>query len=192
MKARRKLFKKYFKKSTGKVNHEVLDLINQDYNNAILRAKQFLQIEEDNLGGPITISVPDSYLLNDRVKVKNVVLEDKTNKIVYDQTLLSVLLFGEDKLNYYQANLDHRSGFVDFDVAGQIPYKHIVHIQQSFSYDNPSNPKIQHFEVEINLADGSVIPFRLRNKYLTLEDSSESLLTQQEADLVKTLNSVLS
>lgn len=192
MKTRLKLFKKYFKKNVGSVNQDVLTHIKNDYEQAVTKAKAFLQIENETVGGPITISVPDAYFGNKKVNFKNVLFEDKTNQVIYDQSLLTAIFFGEQHLYYYQSNIDHRVGLIDYDVAGQIPYDKIVHIQQLLSYDNPNNPTLQQLDIELNLVDGSVIPLRLRNKFLKFEDDSKELvLTEKESALLKALKQAI-
>ena len=184
---RSKLFKKYFKKNSGKVNQEVIDLINQDFSNAVFKAKQVLLIDDSEVGGPITISVPDS-VDGRNVKFKNVLFEDETNQIVYDQTLLTVLFFDKKHLNYYQSNIDHVSGEIKYDVSGSILFKNIIHVQHLFSYDNPSNPKVERLDVELNLIDGTIIPLRIRNRFITpKQKDAQQVLSDKEIKVLEAI-----
>ncbi|MFP4177504.1 MAG: hypothetical protein ACLFTZ_01940 [Acholeplasmataceae bacterium] len=182
MKNRAHAMKKFFKSYTGKEKSSIEHLIQADYDQIIERAEQLSSIDKSDYpsNAPIMIKVPDAFTKKDRVSYRLVHKEDKSTVLLYDQALVTTLFFGETSLFYHQCNVDHRSGSIAFDIAGEFNYNDVVHMETTLSLDQPENPKYLMLDLELSLIDGSVIPFHLRNHRLHESYELPSLLTDQE------------
>ncbi|BCR35829.1 hypothetical protein [Mariniplasma anaerobium] len=189
LKDRPKWTKKYFSKFSGKEKGVFQKYVDQDYKNAILRAEKLSSIDKKAYKKPILIMIPDAFNKSSKVQYRLDKKEDGTVTQIYDQSLLTALFFGESTLFYYQANIDHRSGQIACDIAGEFNYFDVVHMETKLKYDNPDKPKYLALELEVGLSDGRMIPFHLRNHRLHTDYKLPEMLTkteQQILDLFKT------
>lgn len=189
LKDRPKWTKKYFTKFSGKEKGLFQKYVDQDYKNAILRAEKLSSIDSNAYRKPILIMIPDAFNKSSKVRYRLDKKADGSVTQIYDQSLLTALFFGETTLFYYQANIDHRSGQIAFDIAGEFNYFDVVHMETQLKYDNPEKPKYLALELEIGLSDGRIIPFHLRNHRLHNDYQLPDMLTkteQQILDLFKT------
>ena len=88
--------------------------------------------------------------------------DESVAELVYDQALITILMFGEHSLFYYQANADYRYGLVTNDVVSEVNYLDIMSYQTSFEYDDLQDPLFEIVDLELFLYDGGVVPFNLR------------------------------
>lgn len=181
-KNRAHLMKKFFNKYTGKEKDSIEHLIQADYDQIIERAEQLSSIDKNDYpsNAPIMIKVPDSFTKKDRVSYRLVQKEDKSTVLLYDQALVTTLFFGETSLFYHQCNVDHRTGNIAFDIAGEFNYFDVVHMETALKFDHSENPKYLMLDLELTLIDGTLIPFHLRNHRLYDSYRLPSLLTDQE------------
>ncbi|MDI6453719.1 hypothetical protein [Peloplasma aerotolerans] len=180
IKDRQKWTSKYFKKFSGRASDSYDEMLHLDYDRAIERAKQLSSIMESEFDSPIVITVPDAFDKNGRVTYRLDKKEDGTSSLLYDQALVTILFFGDDSLFYYQANIDHRNGHIAFDIAGEFNYFDVVHMETALKYDNADNPKYITLDLEVGLADGTIVPFHLRNHRIHDGYDLPTLLTASE------------
>lgn len=191
-KKRVKLFKKYFKKRRGKANLDVHNLIESDYDHLLERTKKMLSLtEEDKLTGPIVIKLPSTFYEGEKMKFRLDKFEDGTQQMIYDQSLITTLLFGEKTLYYHQASIDHRTGYVGADVAGQVDYFDIVNLQVNFDIDQDASPNVSELFVVLGLSDASSLTMKLRHRFLVDGNFHEELLTEGEEKVIQTLRKIV-
>jgi hypothetical protein len=183
-KIRPKWTKKYFTKFSGKEKGLFQKYVDQDYKNAISRAEKLSSIDNKAYGKPILIVIPDAFNKSSKVRYRLDKKPDGGVTQIYDQALLTALFFGENTLFYYQANIDHRSGHIAFDTAGEFNYFDVVHMETQLKYDNPEKPKYLALELEVGLSDGRMIPFHLRNHRLHDEYQLPDVLTKTEQQIL--------
>lgn len=183
-KNRPKWTKKYFSKFSGKAKTGFYDFVQQDYKNAMLRAEKLSSINQELYGKPIIITIPDSFNNTSKVQSRLDNKPDGSITQVFDQSLITVLFFGESTLYYYQANIDHRNGVIAFDIAGEFNYFDVVHMETQIGYDHVDKPKYITLDFEVGLSDGRVIPFHLRNHRLHPDYKIPELLTKTEQQIL--------
>ncbi|PKK98263.1 MAG: hypothetical protein CVV57_08335 [Tenericutes bacterium HGW-Tenericutes-2] len=188
-KNRSKYTSKYFKKFSGRAEDSYEDMLHEDYKHVINRAHQLSSIKESDYESLIVITVPDAFDHKGKVSYRLDKKPDGTYTLLYDQALVTVLFFGLDSLFYHQANVDHRNGHIAFDVAGEFNYFDVVHMETSIKYDNNDHPKYIMLDLEIGLADGTIVPFHLRNHHIHSEYELNTLLTETESKILEILKS---
>lgn len=184
---RSKLTAKYFKKFSGRSLDTYDEMVKADYENAIERAHQLSNIQKYDYSAPILITVPDAFKHGERVNYRLDQKKDGTYTMMYDQALLYVLFFGKSSLFYYKANVDHRTGNIASDVAGEFSYADVIHVETELKYDNIDRPKYITLDLEIGLIDSTMIAFHLRNHRLLQDYNLPGLLTEQEKQILSIL-----
>jgi len=187
--SRSKVTQKFFKKFSGRSMDTYDQMVRADYDLAIERAHQLSSIQKYDYSAPVLITVPDSYGPTDKVSYRLSEREDGSFTMMYDQALVYVLFFGKDSLFYYRANVDHRYGKIGADVAGEFKYKDVVHMETELKYDNVTHPKYLTLELEIGLADSTIVTFHLRNHRIHQDYELSALLTEQEQKILNILKS---
>ncbi len=181
---RSKVTAKYFKKFSGRSLDSYDEMVKADYAKAIERAHLLSHIQKYDYSAPILITVPDAFMHGSRVNYRLDKKPDGTFTMMYDQALVYVLFFGKNSLFYYQANIDHRSGNIASDIAGEFNYADVVHIETELKYDNIDKPKYITLDLEIGLKDSTIIPFHLRNHRMIEDYSLPQLLTEHEKQIL--------
>ena len=187
VKNRAKYTSKYFKKFSGRAHQSYDQMLKQDYDNIIKRALELSSISEIDYESYMMITVPDSFDQQSTVNYRLDKKEDGTYTLLYDQALVTVLFFGNDVLYYHQANVDHRNGHIAYDVSGEFNYFDVVHMETALKYDRPIRPKYLMLDLEVGLADGTVVPFHLRNHHMHEEYDLDGVLTKEEKKFLDTL-----
>ena len=187
VKNRAKYTSKYFKKFSGRAHQSYDQMLKQDYDNIIKRALELSSISEIDYESYMMITVPDSFDQQSTVNYRLDKKEDGSYTLLYDQALVTVLFFGNDVLYYHQANVDHRNGHIAYDVSGEFNYFDVVHMETALKYDRPIRPKYLTLDLEVGLADGTVVPFHLRNHHMHEEYDLDGVLTKEEKKFLDTL-----
>lgn len=187
IKNRAKYTSKYFAKFSGRSHQSYDQMLKDDYDHIIKRALELSSINETDFNSYMMITVPDSFDQQSTVNYRLDKKEDGTYTLLYDQALVTVLFFGDDVLYYHQANVDHRNGHIANDVSGEFSYFDVVHMETELKYDRPIKPKYIMLDLEVGLADGTVVPFHLRNHRLHEEYHLDGVLTNEEKRLLDTL-----
>lgn len=187
VKNRAKYTSKYFKKFSGRAHQSYDQMLKQDYDNIIKRALELSSISEIDYESYMMITVPDSFDQQSTVNYRLDKKEDGSYTLLYDQALVTVLFFGDDVLYYHQANVDHRNGHIAYDVSGEFNYFDVVHMETALKYDRPIRPKYLTLDLEVGLADGTVVPFHLRNHHMHEEYDLDGVLTKEEKKFLDTL-----
>jgi len=185
MKKIRKIVNKHFKKSTGKLNKEVTNVINNDIEDALKRAD--LLLADNKVSEPIIIKTADTTHENVRFRLTK--RERHEFDVEFDHTLLTVLYFGANDLTYYQTSINHVTGHVFEDVLGVVKYKDIVNNEFMITndYDEKLDTTISKLNVLLSLKDGDTINLTLRNHHEYNEDKYPNLLTTDEKYVIDTL-----
>ncbi|MFA5481879.1 MAG: hypothetical protein WC278_00720 [Bacilli bacterium] len=189
-KQRSRWTKKFFKKRINKVSRQYAELINEDYKKVIKRAETLLRIEKIDypFEAPIMITLPDSFSKDVKVRFTYGESEDKKMNLYYDQSLVTSLFFGEQSLFFHRCNVDHTTGNIGYDVAGELNYADIVYAQTTFRYDTQNKLHQYQLVVELSLLDGTIVPLYLRNH--TIHDNYgglDTVLTEQEEYILDTI-----
>lgn len=189
IKNRSKWTQKYFKKFSGREKDSFIKFMQDDYNQAILRAERLLSINRNAYQKPIIITIPDAYSEHDTVHYRLDQKPDGTYTQIYDQALITMLFFGKETLFYYQANIDHRNGHIAYDISGEFNYFDVVQMETQIKYDHPNKPKYIMLDLEVGLSNGKNVQFHLRNHRMHDQYDLPEILTpteQQILDLFKT------
>ncbi len=186
MKERLKWFRKFFKDNTGDVDPQFIQYQEDAHKLAFARAFELLCITEEDIKeqSPIVLLAPEQLDAKNQVRFKIVATDDETTELIYDQSLINILMFGEGSLYYYQANIDYRFGLVTNDFVGELNYLDIMNVETSFEYDDLEDPLFEIVEVSLWLYDGSVIPFTLR--FRLFNGVMEDLILSEQEKLVLT------
>lgn len=193
MTERIKWFKQYFKKGEGEADprFETYQMVLHD--RALNRACQMLGIDQEEVeqvARPIILLQPDQFDLGEEIRYKLVTKEDGTTEVIYDQALITIILFGEHTLMYYQANINYAYDLIVDDIAGEVNYFDIVNIETSFQYDSLEDIEFEILDLDIWLTDGSLIPLRLRHRLFT-KLQKDILLTDEEQMIIRHLKEVI-
>ncbi len=187
MKSRVKFTKRFFGKIKSKAKGQIDVLVENDYLEATKRAKLLLGISEKDYHQQILITVPDSFSNKDDVKFHLEVKKEDGNKLYFDQAYVTILFYGLKSLFIYQANIDHRNGFIAHDRAEEFNYSDIVSIETSLKYDNDRKPKYSVLNVALTLANHASFMLHLRNQRITNQGSGQPLLSEKEQHILQML-----
>jgi hypothetical protein len=80
---------------------------------------------------------------------------------------------------YYQANIDHRTGLIAGDIAGEIALDTVTNVETIFSSDDKDTHK-SYLDLELSTADGNTYSFRLRNQYVENPSTHKVFLNENE------------
>jgi hypothetical protein len=126
-KNRQKFMHDYFsKKMDGAIDFD--HLIQKDYDQALIRAKHVLGLSDQDVNeySPIIVSLPEIFYPGSKLKIK---MGKKNDHLRYNQSRVSILLFGEKQLYYYTALVDHIQSAISDDYTVEIPYQAIVSVE---------------------------------------------------------------
>lgn len=126
-KNRQKFMHDYFsKKMDGAEDFD--HLIQKDYDNALIRAKSVLGLndQEVNHYSPIVVTLPEIFYPGSKLLIK---MGKKNDHLRYNQSRITVLLFGEKQLYYYTALIDHIQSAISDDYTVEIPYQALVSVE---------------------------------------------------------------
>lgn len=160
-KNRKKFMQSYFSKKMD--GAETFDrLVQKDYDQAIQRAKGVLGLEdkEVNQYSPLVVSLPEIFYPGSKLRIK---MGKKNDNLRYNQSRISVLLFGEKQFFYYSVLINHEEGFYSDDYAVEIPYQALVSVEtKSFRlFDKKS---FHHFiDYQLFLVNDHGITIRLKD-----------------------------
>ncbi|MGI6782114.1 MAG: hypothetical protein ACOX56_04760 [Acholeplasmataceae bacterium] len=184
MKERLNWFNKYFQKGTGKFDPQFVAYRDEAHDLAFKRAFELLSITEADVKeeSAIVLMTPEQLDVKSKVRFKVALFDDDEAELLYDQALITILMFGEESLFYYQANADYRYGLVTNDLVGELNYLDIMNIETTFEYDDLHNPLFEIVNVELWLYDGTILPLTLR--YRLFNGVIEELVLSPKEKLV--------
>lgn len=186
-KNRVKFTNKFFGRLKGKAKGQIDVLIKKDYFDAEQRAKMLLGITEKDYHQQILITVPDSFTNKDDVKYHLEVTKDGPNKLYFDQAYVTILFYGTDALFIYQANIDHRSGYIGHDRAQEFKYEDVITVETVIKYDDDTHPKYSVLNAELTLSNNQKFLIHLRNQRLSDQSFEQSLLSDTERTVLQKL-----
>lgn len=190
MKKRIKVMKKYFKKSRGKEVSKANEYLSEDMEQALIRAKELISVEEDQYSEPFVIKTPDSRLSTGKVnyRVSTVVVDKKhTFEVQYDKSLITSIFLSNQSLYYHKTGIDHITGLVSYDFAGELNLFDVLHIETLIDYEVIKDYRVQKVNLKLNLVDGSNIIFYLRHKYIADDVLNGEILSKEEDYIIKTI-----
>ncbi|MGI6787666.1 MAG: hypothetical protein ACOX5X_03900 [Acholeplasmataceae bacterium] len=192
MKKRLKWFKKYFKKGTGESDPQFQLYRDQAHEIVFRRAFELLSIGEVDVNheNAIVLVAPEQLDTKNKVNYKVALLDDHEAELLYDQAVLTILMFGEESLFYYQANVDYRYGLVTNDLVGELNYLDIMNVQTTFHYDDLHDPLFETLKLDLWLYDGTRIPLTLRFRLFN-GVTEELILSEKEKLVLGKLHQVL-
>lgn len=189
MKKRNKLMKKHFKKTDGRENKKIEQVIASDTEEALKRAQIISGLEDVEFSNPIVIVTPNTNT-DRKVRFRTTKVSGEV-RVDYDYALLTTLYFGDKTLFYHQSSIDYLSGVVDEDNAIEVGYKNIVKVKTFVGYDDPKKPLLKMVNLTLSLDNGETIEIPLRNQYLFSDGSSAELLTEKEAYIIRAIKNAI-
>lgn len=185
MKKRIKLVNKYFQKNKVKPNEEVNELLNEDIEKAVERAKAF--IGSKKVSKPIILRTPNLNHNNLKFKLTKTD-ESEEFEVEYNNTLLTVIFLGENDLNYHQIEIDHVTGHLGDDIIGEVKYDEISNTELVITNTQENkNTTLSKVSFDMHLRSNGTLSFELRNHYAYDEDKYLNVLTEKEQYIVDTL-----
>lgn len=188
LKKREKYTKKYFKRFSGRAQTTFEDILKADYQNAVKRAEALLSVSKADYPNvaPFVITIPEGFHFSDKVKYRLDISADGTQTLLYDQSQVTTIFFGETTVFYHRSNINHKTGEIAYDVAGEFSYFDIVYVETAFKFDNEDRPKHLYLTLDLSLADGTQVNLKLRNERLEFASPSEELITEKEQFVLRT------
>ena len=184
---RLKRVEQYFKKVSGSTADDIHKIMHEDYQNAIKRAELMASIDRKSYDQPYVLLIPHQKEKGRKVSYRLDLLANGAQTLLYDQTLISVLFFGQDTFHYYQSHIDHQTGEISMDLSGEFGYFDVVHVVTRLGYDNPQKPKYETLDLEIGLSDGAVVPIHLRSIQLQSDFKPEIFISNDELKIINRL-----
>ena len=179
-KNRLKFTNRFFGRLQGKAKGQIEILIKKDYFEAEKRAKLLLGITEKDYQQQVLITVPDSFTNKDDVKYHLEVSKEGPSKLYFDQAYVTILFYGLESLFIYQANIDHRSGYIGHDHAQEFNYFDVISVETVVKYDNDLHPKYSVLNAELTLSNNQKFLIHLRNQRLNDQSFDQPLLSEKE------------
>lgn len=192
MRERIKWFSNYFKDGTGKLDPKFTEYQDKLLQRTKERALELLVLEEADIQAAkeIILLAPNRLDVKNDVKFKIVEHEDGECEVVFDQALVTRLMFGKDRLYYYQAATDIRYNIITDDVAGEVAYDNIVNVEISTYYDDLEHVELDVVDLDLWLKGGNELNLRLRQRAF-VGRTEKIKLTDTEKEVLKALHSVL-
>lgn len=160
-KNRKKFMQTYFSKKMD--GAEIFDkLVQKDFDEAINRAKGVLGLtdQEANHYSPLVVSLPEIFYPGSKLRIK---MGKKNDHLRYNQSRISVLLFGEKQFFYYSVLINHEEGLYSDDYAVEVPYQALVSVEtKSFRlFDHKS---FHHFiDYQLFLVNDHSVTIRMKD-----------------------------
>lgn len=129
--------------------------------------------KNEYISDPIEITCPEVYPGRKTIVYRFI---KKRNKVYYSQTGYSWLFFGQDRLFYYHASINHIYGFVGHEVASEVLYKNIVHVRSESTFIKGQ----ERITIYLSLVNGEVIDIVLRSRPTKVYESSHDLTSVEE------------
>lgn len=188
MKNRKKLMDKHFKKNTGKPDDKVTEIINEDIDQALIRANML--IGDKTISEPIIIKTADTEFENVRFKLSK---EDDDFNVEYDKSLVTALYLGAHDLTFFQTKIDHTTGHVGQDALAVVKYRDIVNNELFITndYNEKLDTVVSKVIIELSLKDGDMLVISLRNHHEFTNDKYPNILTDDERYVVDTLKKAI-
>lgn len=189
-KQRVKMFNNHFKKNIGKENAEIDALIQEDINKALERAKLLLDLNHDEVSAPIVIKAAN--IDNERVKYRVTKVGEKARRVEFTESLLTTIYLGKRSLFLHEVIVNHIHGREMADVASEVRYRDIVHVETFVDYDH----RVDHIGLSslyllLHLVDGSTLSFNLRSHYLHNQKDYAELLSNDERKVISTIQAAV-
>jgi hypothetical protein len=132
---------------------------------------------------PIEITTPEVYPGRKTIVYRYV---KKRSRVYYSQTGYTWLFFGEERLFYYHASINHIYGFVGYEVASEVEYKNIVHVKTESTYSRGA----ECITMTLSLVNGETIKINLRTRPTNMYESSHAL-TELEEKVLTSIRKVI-
>lgn len=189
MKNRNKIMKKHFGKISGKIEEKAKLIIEEDLIKAGNRARQLLDLENLVVSNPLIVRTASNF--NHKTKYRINLLKDSSH-LDYDQSLVTTIFLGTKELYYHEVLVNHQDGKISNDVAGEVSYKDITHVEVVID-SNEARSKVNVITVELilNLINGTSLVFNLRTHYLYNESEYPELLLEEERYVVNTIKEAI-
>lgn len=158
---RHRFMKKYFnKRMEGASKFDAF--VEKDYEDAVQRALETLglQAEHTNEFSPLVISMPEAFYKGLKLRFK---FGKKQDKIRYNHSRLTVLLFGEQQLFYYQTLVNHEENLFSDDHAVEVPYQTIVSVETQSTRFMTKKSFHHLIDLKLNLVNNQMIVVRLKD-----------------------------
>ena len=129
--------------------------------------------KSEYISDPIEITSPEVYPGRRTIVYRYI---KKRDKVYYSQTGYSWLFFGQDRLFYYHASINHVHGFVGHEIASEVLYKNIVHVRSESTFVKGE----ERITLYLSLVNGEVIDIVLRSRPTKVYESSHELSKVEE------------
>ena len=129
--------------------------------------------KSEYIADPIEITCPEVYPGRKTIVYRFI---KKRSKVYYSQTGYSWLFFGQDRLFYYHASINHIYGYVGHEIASEVEYKNIVHVRSESTYVKGQ----ERITVYLSLVNGEVLEIVLRTRPTKVYKSSHDLSPVEE------------
>lgn len=183
MKKRVKLLKKYFRRQKGNENTEVIKLIQQDIDKALIRAQLLLSLEGENVSKPLIIKAANTE--SEDTKFKVVKLPDGKTRVDYSESLITTIYLGTNGLFFHEAIVNHIHGYVLEDFASEVKYRDIVHVETYLDYEHRHNQVgLSSLYLLLHLVNGTTIALSLRSHYMHNKKDYPELISEQERQVI--------
>lgn len=190
MKNRAKVLKRYFRRSRGKQKDNVVEVIQQDIDKALERAKLLLSLENENVSKPLIIKAANTE--NENIRFKVVKLPDKTTRVDYNESLLTTIYLGTNSLFFHEAIVNHIHGYVLEDYASEVKYRDIVHVETFLDYEHRYNTVgLSSLYLLLHLINGTTIALNLRNHYMHNRKDYPELVTKEEKAIITNIQKAI-
>lgn len=191
MKERIKLFEKYFNGKKTKQSDAIIKYQNEDINNVLKRSETFIGVNVEELAQPLVIVTPFPFFEGGTVKYQVVELEDGENRVDFDQSLVTTIYLSSENMFFYEANVNHTTGIIDFDYVGEFSLFDVTNTETYITYDDLVNPKVRQLVLRLHLVNGYSNEFILRVQYLDGELIQEELILEEEQKVINTIKDAI-
>lgn len=191
---RKEFVTNFFKDNYGSNDNKYSKLVNNDINNIIKRALDYLNIKDNNIfiNRPICLLSPAK--IGDNNTKQKVIRNETNNKgiynIYYDKSKVELLFFTKDKLISYITYIDHQNATTTKEETFEVLYKDIITIKTKKSVDSLKKTNYEFIDLELDLISGKTIKFNIRNRFFTGFDTKKPL-TEEEQNLISEIKTVI-
>lgn len=190
MKKRAKIVKKYFRRKNGRENEQVVQLIQQDLDKALVRAQLLLSLENERVSKPLIIKAANTD--NENVKYRVVKLEDDKKRVDYSESILTTIYLGTNSLFFHEAIVNHIKGYVLEDYASEVKYRDIVHVETLLDYEHRYNHiGLSSLYLLLHLVNGTTINLNLRSHYMHNQKDYPELISDEERKVITSIQKAI-
>lgn len=151
----------------------IIDIDRRTALNGLFKNFAIKNSKSEYISDPIEITCPEVYPGRKTIVYRFI---KKRNKVYYSQTGYSWLFFGQDRLFYYHASINHVHGFVGYEVASEVLYENIVHVRSESTFIRGQ----ERITLYLSLVNGEVIDVVLRSRPTKIYESSHELTPVEE------------